>query len=118
MLIQKGADPSLKDNEGQSLLHFAAQGGNKFIINKLLSLGLGIDVPVLLLNQPIFWAEGDVYTQAIHTFMHFCYSSVYVSYSLNSCKIAIALKDTSVIQIFVTIPLQIEQNTIMVIFKA
>ena len=65
------------------------------------------EVPVLLLNQPIFWGEGqgDVYTQAIHTFMRFCYSSVYVSYSLYSFKIAIGLKDTSVIQIFVTIPL-------------
>ena len=37
--------------------------------------------------------------------MHFCYSSVYVSYSLYSFKIAIGLKHTSVIQIFVTIPL-------------
>ena len=43
MLIQKGADPSLKDNWGYSLLHKAAEGGNTSIINELLSLGLGID---------------------------------------------------------------------------
>ena len=43
ILIQNGADPSLKIDNGCSLLHFAAQGGNTFIINKLLSLGLDID---------------------------------------------------------------------------
>ena len=37
MLIQNGADPSLKDNRGFSVLHSAVQGGNTFIINKLLS---------------------------------------------------------------------------------
>ena len=69
---------------------------------------------VLYVHQPlykrpplpyIFLGEGDVYKQAIHTFMHFCYSSVYVSYSLYSFKIAIGLIDISVIQTFVTIPL-------------
>ncbi|CAH3014266.1 unnamed protein product [Porites evermanni] len=44
MLIQKGADPSLKANNKEfSMLHSAAQGGNTPIINKLLSLGLDID---------------------------------------------------------------------------
>ena len=43
MLIQNGADPSSKSNSGSSLLHFAAQGGNTSIINKLLSLGLDVD---------------------------------------------------------------------------
>ena len=42
ILIQKGADPSLKDNNGLSLLHFAAKGGNTSIINELLSLGLDV----------------------------------------------------------------------------
>ena len=43
MLIQNGADPSLKHNNGFSLLDFAEQGGNTSIINKLLSLGLDVD---------------------------------------------------------------------------
>ena len=43
MLLQKGADPSLKYNSGRSLLHFAASGENTSIINELLSLGLDID---------------------------------------------------------------------------
>ena len=43
MLIQSGADPSLKDNKEFSLLHCAAEGGNTSIINKLLSLGLDVD---------------------------------------------------------------------------
>lgn len=44
MLIQKGANASLKDNKGSSLLHRNATGGNASIfINKLLSLGLEID---------------------------------------------------------------------------
>ena len=43
MVIQSGADPSLKDNKEFSMLHSAAQGGNTPIINKLLSLGVDID---------------------------------------------------------------------------
>ena len=43
MLIQNGADPSLKDVFHQNLLHFASQGGDMTIINKLLCLGLDID---------------------------------------------------------------------------
>ena len=43
MLIQNGADPSLKDNDGCSLLHCAVKGGNTTIINKLLSVGVAID---------------------------------------------------------------------------
>ena len=43
MLLQNGADPSLKDNGGFSLLYYAAEGGNTSIINELLSLGLDID---------------------------------------------------------------------------
>lgn len=43
MLIQKGANASLKDNKGSSLLHRAAIGGNTSIINKPLLLGLEID---------------------------------------------------------------------------
>ena len=43
MLIQNGADPSLKDVFHQNLLHFASQGGDMTIINKLLCLRLDID---------------------------------------------------------------------------
>ena len=43
ILIQNGADPSLKANDGFSVLHCAAQGGNTSIIIKLLSLGLDVD---------------------------------------------------------------------------
>ena len=43
MMIQSGADPSLKDNKEFSGLHSAAEGGNTSIINKLLSLGLVVD---------------------------------------------------------------------------
>ena len=44
MLIQNGANPALNSNNGSSLLHFAAEGGNTSIINKLLSFGLDIDL--------------------------------------------------------------------------
>ena len=43
ILIQNGVDPSLKDNDGSSLIHSAAEGGNTSIIIKLLSLGLDVD---------------------------------------------------------------------------
>ena len=40
----QGADPSLKENDGFSLLHSAAQGKNTSIINDLLSRGLDVDL--------------------------------------------------------------------------
>ena len=43
ILIQNGADPYLEDNDGSSLIHSAAEGGNTSIIIKLLSLGLDVD---------------------------------------------------------------------------
>ena len=44
VLIRNGADPSFKDNDVFSVFHCAAQGGNTSIINKLLSLGLDINL--------------------------------------------------------------------------
>ena len=43
MLLQNGADPSLKANDGFSLVHCALKGGNTSIINELLSRGLEAD---------------------------------------------------------------------------
>ena len=56
MLIQNGADPSLKMDNGYSLLHFAAQGGNTSIINKLISLGLDIDLKDFYGKTPLIIA--------------------------------------------------------------
>ena len=43
VLIKRKSDPALKNNNGWTLLHFAVRGSNDVIIEKLLSLGLGID---------------------------------------------------------------------------
>lgn len=43
MLLQRGADAFLKCDHGNCILHFAAQGGNTSITNKLLSRSLEID---------------------------------------------------------------------------
>ena len=43
LLIQNCAYPSLKDNDGFSLLHEATKGGSTSIINKLFLLGLDVD---------------------------------------------------------------------------
>ena len=43
MLLQNGADPSLKANDRFSLLHCAVKGGNTSIINELLSRDLEAD---------------------------------------------------------------------------
>ena len=59
MLIQNGADPSLKDHSHQNLLHFAAQGGDITIINKLLSLGLDINSKSLPGETPLMHAAVD-----------------------------------------------------------
>ena len=40
LLLKIGADPTLKDNYGWTVLHRAAQGDNDEIIEKMLSLGL------------------------------------------------------------------------------
>ncbi|KAL9961124.1 hypothetical protein ACROYT_G030015 [Oculina patagonica] len=42
-LLKKGADPSLKDNDGWNLLHAASQGGNPVIIELMLSHVPSID---------------------------------------------------------------------------
>ena len=43
LLLQHGADASLKDNLGNCLLHWDVQGGDTSIINKMLWLGLDVD---------------------------------------------------------------------------
>ena len=60
MLIQNGADPSLKSKDGSSLLHFAAQGGNTSIMNKLISLGLDIDSKDLGGKTPVIMAIEEI----------------------------------------------------------
>lgn len=35
-LLEKGADPSLEDNSGWNLLHFASEGGDPEVIDLLL----------------------------------------------------------------------------------
>ena len=67
MLIQNGADPSLKDVFHNSLLHFAAQGGDVTIINKLLSLGLDIDSRSLQGETPLMHAAADGNQSAFET---------------------------------------------------
>ena len=57
MLLQNGADPFLKTNNGSSLLHKAAQGGNTSIINVLLSLGLDIDLEDVYGKTPLIRAK-------------------------------------------------------------
>ena len=59
MLIQNGADPSLKDYREENLLHFAARGGDVTIINKLLSLGLDINSRSLPGETPLMHAAAD-----------------------------------------------------------
>ena len=67
MLIQNGADPSLKDVFHNSPLHFAAQGGDVTIINKLLSLGLDIDSRSLQGETPLMHAAADGNQSAFET---------------------------------------------------
>ena len=67
MLIQNGADPSLKDVSHNSLLHFAAQGGDMTIINRLLSFGLYIDSRSLPGETPLMHAAADGNQSAFET---------------------------------------------------
>ena len=67
LLIQNGADPSLKDYCEENLLHFAARGGDITIINKLLSLGLDINSRSLPGETPLMHAAADGKQSAFET---------------------------------------------------
>ena len=69
MLIQNGADPHLKDSDGYSLLHYAAQGGTTFIMNKLLSLGLEINSKDLNGKTPLIVAIEENNSKAVKFLM-------------------------------------------------
>ena len=68
-LIQKGANPSLKNNGGFSLLHFAAKGGNTSIINKLLSLGLDVHLKDVYGVTPLIRAIENSNSEAVKFFI-------------------------------------------------
>ena len=69
ILIRKGADPSLKDNKGSSLLHKAAKGGNPSIINELLSLGLDIHLKDVYGVTPLTRAIENSNSDAVKFFI-------------------------------------------------
>ena len=69
ILMQKGADASLKNNGGLSLLHFAAKGGNTFIINELLSLGLDVHLKDVYGLTPLTRAIENSNSDAVKFFI-------------------------------------------------
>ena len=55
-LLERGSDPTLKNNNGLTVLHRTAEGGNDELIEKLLSLGLDIDSRISAGTTPLMVA--------------------------------------------------------------
>ncbi|XP_068693983.1 uncharacterized protein [Montipora foliosa] len=66
LLIERGADPALTDNRGQSALHWAARGGSKIIIEKLLSLRLDINSKTSSGETPLMLATEFCQAEAVN----------------------------------------------------
>ena len=56
-LLDKGADPFIRDQLGRNLLHAASKGGNVAIITKMLSLGLNVNSKDVMDRTPFNIAE-------------------------------------------------------------
>ena len=65
-LLERGSDETLKSNNGRSVLHYAAEGGSKVIIEKLLSLELHIDSRDGGGLTPLMLAAGLAHPDAFH----------------------------------------------------
>ena len=64
-LLKQGADPSLQDNNGWNVLHFASQGGNPEVIELMLSHMLSIDSRTKEGCTPLMIAAGNDKLQAV-----------------------------------------------------
>ena len=63
-LLDKGADPCIRDQEGRNSLHAAAQGDNVAIITKMLSLGLDVNSKDIRGHTPLKIAKTFGKTEA------------------------------------------------------
>ena len=64
-LLKQGADPSLQDNRGWNLLHFASQGGNPEVIELMLSHVPSIDSRTKEGSTPLMIAAVNDKLQAV-----------------------------------------------------
>ena len=64
-LLDKGADPYIRDHSGRNLLHAASTGGNVAIITKMLSLGLDINSKDIRGHTPLKIAKTVGKTEAV-----------------------------------------------------
>ena len=64
-LLKQGADPSLQDNDGWNLLHFASRGGNPEVIELMLSHVPCIDSRTKKGSTPLMIAALDDKLQAV-----------------------------------------------------
>ena len=64
-LLDKGADPFIRDQLGRNLLHAASNGGNVAIIAKMLSLGLDVSSKDMKSHTPLNFAKQFGKTKAV-----------------------------------------------------
>ena len=64
-LLEKGADPSLKDSDERSLLHWASFGGNTAVIEKILSYAVDIESRDNHGSTPLMFAQRHGKTEAV-----------------------------------------------------
>ena len=56
-LLKQGADPSLQDNDGWNVLHYASRSGNVAIIEEILSHGVDIESRNNSCETPLMLAQ-------------------------------------------------------------
>ena len=64
-LLKQGADPSLQDNRGWNVLHFASRGGNPEVIELMLSHVPNIDSRTKMSSTPLMIAAVNDKLQAV-----------------------------------------------------
>ena len=61
LLIQYGSDPSVRDGEGCSAIHLAAQFGHTSIVAYLIAKGQDVDLQDRNGMTPLMWASHRVF---------------------------------------------------------
>ncbi len=63
-LLDQGADPTIARNNGVTALHYSALRGYRDLIERLVALGLGVNVQTNAQSTPLLHASGNSHTAA------------------------------------------------------
>lgn len=69
ILMRAGADPTLRDSEGFSCIHLAAQFGHTAIVAYLVAKGVNPNMPDRSAMTPLMWSAYKVNRYTEHQFI-------------------------------------------------